>query len=312
MAMLAAVLGLQSCSTSKPQGPLQDILIDDTDVYPESVTSTAEGAVINGSIKGVVFRTPPRGTVATAWIRPNAENGLQAVFGVLAHDKTNTLWLCSVPAPFAPPKEGENSVLMAFALKSGARKGAYPFPAPRSVCNDMTVGADGTVYAADTGNGRIVKLSPGAKELTVYGQAESLRGIDGIVFSGDGTLYANIVTRGALVRIAQNADGTMGAVTELTLSQPVAGPDGFRLIEGNRFLLAEGTSGRIDEVTIDGDRATIRVLREGLNSSPGVTLVGDTAYATEGKIGYLIDPKLKGQDPGPFKIYAIPLRPKGS
>ena len=71
--------------------------------------------------------------------------------------------------------------------------------------------------------------------------------------------------------------------------------DGFRLIEGSRFLLAEGTSGRIDEVTIAGDRATIRVLREGLNSSPGVTLVGDTAYASEGKIGYLIDPKLKGE-----------------
>jgi hypothetical protein len=49
------------------------------------------------------------------------------------------------------------------------------------------------------------------------------------------------------------------------------------------------------------------VLREGLNSSPGVTPVGGTAYAIEGKIRYLIDPKLKGQDPGPFVIRAIPL-----
>ena len=34
----------------------------------------------------------------------------------------------------------------------------------------------------------------------------------------------------------------------------------------------------------------------------------DTAYAIEGKIGYLVDPKLKGQDPGPFRIIAIPLK----
>jgi hypothetical protein len=87
----------------------------------------------------------------------------------------------------------------------------------------------------------------------------------------------------------------------------VKGPDGFRLISGNRFLLAEGTGGRIDEVTIEGDEARIKVLREGLISPPGVTLVGNTAYAIEGKISYLMDPKLKGQDPGAFKAYAIPL-----
>ena len=32
-----------------------------------------------------------------------------------------------------------------------------------------------------------------------------------------------------------------------------------------------------------------------------------TAYALEGKIGYLIDPKLKGQDPGVFSAHAVPL-----
>jgi sugar lactone lactonase YvrE len=308
IAMCAAALGLQACGASTPRAPLQDILIDDQDVYPESVTSTADGAVINGSIKGVIFRAPPRGTLATAWVRPSPENGLQAVFGVLADEKSKTLWVCSVPAPFAPPKEGENAAVVALDLASGAHKATYPFPAPRSVCNDVTVAPDGALFVADTPNGRILKLAAGAKSLVVFGQDEKLKGIDGLAFSGDGTLYVNIVTRGALLRVARNADGTMGPLTELKLSQPVGGPDGFRLIEGNRFLLAEGTTGRIDEVTIDGDGATIRVLREGLNSSPGVTLVGDTAYATEGKIGYLIDPKLKGQDPGPFKIHAIPIR----
>ena len=55
------------------------------------------------------------------------------------------------------------------------------------------------------------------------------------------------------------------------------------------------------------DHAEIKVLREGLISPPAVTLIGHTAYALEGKIGYLVDPKLKGQDPGIFKAYAVPL-----
>lgn len=284
-----------------------EILIDDKDVYPESITSTQAGDVITGSMKGIVFRAGPRDSVAKAWIRPTPENGLQAVFGVLADERSKTLWVCSVPNPFQPPVAGASTQLMSFDLKSGKRKGAYPFPGQRSVCNDMSVAADGSVYAADTSNGRILKLAQGAKSLDLWGEHESLKGIDGIAFSGDGTLYVNIVTRGALLRVGKQADGSMGALTELKVSATLGGPDGMRLIEGNRFLLAEGMAGRIDEVTIDGDTARVRVLKSGLNSSPGVTLVGKTAYAIEGKIGYLIDPKLKGQDPGAFKAIAIPL-----
>ena len=284
-----------------------EILIDDRDVYPESITSTRAGAVFTGSIKGIVFRAGPGEAVAKAWIRPTEANGLQAVFGVLADERSKTLWLCSVPNSFQAPKPEAITSLMAFDLSSGKQKGVYPFPAGRSVCNDMTVARDGSVYAADTANGRILKLARRAKELTLFGQDDRLKGIDGIAFSGDGTLYVNIVTRGALMRVAMAADGTMGALTELKLSEPVGGPDGMRLIEGKRFLLAEGTAGRIDVVTIEGDAATIRVLKSGLTSSPGVTLVGHTAYAIEGKIRYLFDPRLKGQDPGPFKAQAIPL-----
>jgi sugar lactone lactonase YvrE len=35
-------------------------------------------------------------------------------------------------------------------------------------------------------------------------QSDELKGIDGIVFSGDGTLYANSVTTNRLWRIARN------------------------------------------------------------------------------------------------------------
>jgi quinohemoprotein ethanol dehydrogenase len=289
-----------------------DVVIDDKDVYPESITAMSDGTLINGSVKGIVYRALRTQTTATPWIRSTPENGMLSVLGVLADERANTLWLCSagMPVPGAPPAAGKASALMAFDLRTGQQKAVYPFPAPASACNDIAVDAEGAAYATDTPNGRIFKVARGSTALELFLQDEKLKGIDGIVFSGDGTMYVNIVSTGKLVRIDRKPDRSAGAIKELTLSEPVKGPDGFRLIEGNRFLLAEGTGGRVDEVTIRGDSAHIKVLRDGLNSPPGVTLIGNTAYAIEGKIGYLIDPKLKGQDPGVFKALAIPLTPQ--
>jgi sugar lactone lactonase YvrE len=306
--ILCAAL-IAACAASAPVRTPADVTIADRDVYPESVTSLRDGTLITGSIKGVLYRALPRSSTATPWVRPDATNRLQSVFGVLADEKTGTLWLCSVPFPnpFHPPAEGAVAELVALDLASGAFKARYAFPPPRSVCNDVTLGPDGTAYAADTQNGRILKLPRGGQQLLPFGEAEELKGVDGIAFSGDGTLYTNIVTRGVLQRIDIGRDGRMAKVTEIPVGEKLGGPDGMRLIDGHRFLLAEGNTGRVSEVTFAGDRATLRALDSRLTSSPGVTLVGDTVYALEGKIGYLVDPKLRGQDPGAFRIVAIPL-----
>ena len=306
--ILPAVLAIAPLLAPLVARAAGDVLIDDTAVYPESITSTRGGDLIVGSIKGNLYRAAKGADKATVWVRPDASNGLQSVFGVLADDRAGRLWVCSVPNPFQPPVAGAVAELVSLDLATGKLKSRHAFPPPRSVCNDVTVAKDGSVYAADTQNGRILKLAAGQETLEVFGESEQLKGIDGIAFAADGTLYSNIVTRGVLQRIEIGKDGRMGAVIDLALDEKLAGPDGMRLIDGNRFLLAEGTSGRISEVTLGKDRATLRPLRTGLNSSPGVTRVDDTAYAIEGKIGYLVDPKLKGQDPGPFRILAIPLK----
>jgi len=286
---------------------LPDVVIDDTNVYPESMSAARDGTIYIGSMKGIVFRAAPGSPKAEPWIKPTAENGLLSILGVLTDERSGTLWICSAPTPLRTPPAVGTSALMAFDLRTGVQKGVYPFPAPASVCNDITIARDGTAYASDTPNGRILRLRPGAKDLEVFAADERLKGIDGIVFSADETLYVNIVTRGLLMRIDRTADGGVGAMTTLTTSAPLAAPDGFRLVRKRTFLLAEGNGGRIDEVTIDGDHAAVKVLREGLISPPAVTLVGHTAYALEGKIGYLIDPKLKGRDPGVFSAHAVPL-----
>jgi hypothetical protein len=288
-------------------GPLPDIVMDGTNLYPESMSSGPDGSVYIGSMKGIVFRARPGSNKATAWIKPTARNGILTLLGVLVDAPSHTLWLCSSPGSLrAPPVTGTAS-LMAFDLKSGRQRANYPFPAPASVCNDISVAPNGDVYASDTPNGRILRLAKDARSLTVFAEDTRLKGIDGLVFGSNGVLYVNNVSRNQLLIVDIHADGTPGPITQLVLSQAVAGPDGFRSIGGNRFLLAEGNSGRIDLVTISGVHADIHVLREGLQSPPGVTLVGNTVYALEGKIPYLINPALKGKDPGPFKAYAVPL-----
>ena len=298
-----ALLGASAQAIAAPH----DVRIDDLNVYPESLSSGPDGSLYIGSMKGIVFRAAPGADVAEPWIHPSADNGILSLLGVLADGRSHTLWLCSSPSSFRSPPAVGVSALMAFDLKTGARKGAYPLPAPASACNDITIAKDGSAFATDTPNGRIFLLKPGASQLELYAADDRLKGIDGIVFGGDGTLYLNIVSKGQLMRVERGPDGAFKDLTELKLSQPVAGPDGFRLISGNRFLLAEGNSGKIDVVTIAGDHADIKVLKSGLISPPGVTRIGNVAYGMEGKIVYLFDPKLKGQDPNPFVVRAIPL-----
>ena len=287
--------------------PLPDVVIDDTNVYPESMSAAKDGRLFIGSIKGIIFRADKGSAKAEPWIKPTPENGLLSLLGVMTDERSGTLWVCSSPNPFRNPPAVGTAALVAFDLRTGVEKKLYPFPPPASVCNDITVAHDGTVYVSDTPNGRIFELHHNEEALELFAQDDRLKGIDGLVLSGDGTLYVNIVTRGLLLRVDRKPNGTVGEITQLTTSAPLAAPDGFRLIRDRRFLLAEGNGGRIDEVTINGDRADVKVLREGLISPPAVTLVGKTAYALEGKIGYLFDPKLKGQDPGVFKAYAVPM-----
>jgi hypothetical protein len=308
-ALPVAALVLAGCATS-PRPMRGDILIDGKSVHPESVTS-AKGALFTGSIRGTIYRAGPGETVAKPFIVPSAENGLRSVFGVLADAKSGRLWVCSVADSFAPRVAGAPppapSEVVAFELDSGKLVGRWSFPAPGGTCNDIAIAKDGSAYASDTPGGRVLKLPKGGKALEVVLSDERLKGIDGLDFGADGALYWNNVQKNELWRTTLPQPGRPAQFTLLKASDRMGGPDGLRHIGGNRFLQAEGTSGRATLVTVKGDEARIQVLRDGLNSSPGITLIGNTVYVVEGKIQYMFNPELRGKDPGPFKAIAIPL-----
>ena len=305
---LIAATTLLAAACAAGQTKLPDIQIMDTGVFPESITSTTRGAVIAGSTKGVIYKAEPGSAQAKAWITPSAENGIISLLGVLADDKHNTLWVCSAPNLFGGDRTQTTSGVRAFDLESGKFKGRYDFPAtPPGTCNDISIAPNGSAYASDTANGRIFRLKPGAKELDLVGGDPLLVGIDGLAFSSDGTLYANNVRSNKLFRVALKTDGTMKGLTDLAVSQALKGPDGMRLIKGNAFIQAESSSGRLGIVTVNGDTVDFRILRDDLESSPGATIVGSTAYVVKTNIKYLMDPALKGKEAPPAMIYAVPL-----
>jgi hypothetical protein len=309
IASLAGCAAQSTTSATAAAAARGDILLQGTGVHPESVTSDQQGALYTGSVPGTIYRAGPRDTTAVPFITPNAENGLRSVYGVLADDRQGRLWACSVANSFGPRTPGPvaPTELVAFELQSGKLIGRWPFPAPGGTCNDIAVASDGSAYATDTPGGRILKLAKGASALEVVVADDRLKGIDGLAFETSGALIINNVQTNALWRVVLPAAGKPAALTLLNASRKMEGPDGLRPIAGNRFLQAEGSGGRITIVTIEGDNARIDVLREGLDSSPGVTLIGNTAYAVEGKIQYLFNPQFRGKDPGPFKAIAIPL-----
>jgi sugar lactone lactonase YvrE len=300
---------LAGCAAQSTTSPRGDILIDGKGVHPESVTSDRRGNLYTGSVPGTIYRAGPKDSTAVPFITPAADNGLRSVFGVLADDRSGRLWVCSVANSFGPRTPGPvaPSELAAFELASGKLVGRWPFPAPGGTCNDIAIAADGAAYATDTPGGRILKLPKGGGALEVVVTDDRLKGIDGLAFGADGALIINNVQKNELWRVTLPMAGKPASLTLLNASRKMEGPDGIRPIGGNRFLQAEGTGGRITIVTVEGNNARIDVIREGLDSSPGVTLIGNTVYAVEGKIQYLFNPQFRGKDPGPFKAIAIPL-----
>lgn len=306
---LCAAALLSAC-VSTPSAEVQDIRIAGERVFPESITADAAGNIYVGSLGGIIYRAAAGSTVAVPWVKPNQENGLRSLFGVLADERHGLLWTCSNPNSFGPPDPSAGSSVVAFDLSSGTHRANYPFPAGPAACNDMAVAADGTLYVTDTAQGRIFRLDEGANSLELFAQGEDLVGVDGIAFAADGAMYVNNVRANLVQRVNRDGSGAYAGLTDLTLSLPVSGPDGLRPVGGSKFLQAEGSGGRVALVEVSGDSATVAPIRTGLDSSPGVTRVGSVGYATEGKIGYLVDPALQGQDPGNFYIRAFAL-PEG-
>jgi streptogramin lyase len=308
---LGAVCAIFMLSTAAQAGPAQIILPGDQ-AYPESVTSTADGTLYAGSFAaGGIFRVAPGATQAQVWIKPG-DFGTRSILGVLADEKSGTLWACSNDLSsrgVAGPSNVTGSWLKGFDLKTGAGKISARFPGKKNFCNDIAVDKDGAVYVTNSTQPQILKLDKAAQTLSVWISDPSFDpppnglSLDGIALGADGDLYVDTFTEAKLFRIDVK-DGKPGTISRIAPSQPLALTDALRPLGGDAFLLIEG-GGKLDRVLFDGNDATIDTVKDGLNGPTSVAQVGDTLWVSEGQLRHLFEKDPKPQLP--FRLVAVTM-----
>src|ERR1051325_776260 len=257
-----------------------EVLIGDAKSQPESLTLAPGGVLIVGSASSpFVYKVRPGSSTAEKFVDASAEGPGTFFFGMLADASTNTLWTCQLtPVPNTTPSQ-RHTALRSFDLATGTPKIRWNLPGDSNVCNDFVIGPDKALYITDTIPGRIFRLPAGASTAELYLEHATLRGVDGITFL-DGTLYVNNVIFNKLYRIPVDASGKPGAPVDIWVDQPIKGPDGMRAANG-KLLLAENASGKITALTVNGDKASVTLIKDGLDTPTGVEPAGDTIWIAE-------------------------------
>ncbi len=256
-----------------------EVLIGDTSSQPESLTVAPGGVLIVGSASTpFVYKVRSGSSSAEKFIDASAEGPGTFFFGMLADAATNTLWTCQLtPVPDKKPVQ-RHTALRSFDLKTGKPKIRWDLPGDNSTCNDFAIGPDKALYVTDTANSKIYRLPAGATAAELLLEHRALYGIDGITFL-DGALYVNNVFSNNLYRIPIDG-GKAGQPVDIWMDQPMKGPDGMRAAKG-KLIVAENGSGKISVITVNGDKASVTVIKEGLNTPTAVEPAGDTIWIAE-------------------------------
>jgi sugar lactone lactonase YvrE len=257
-----------------------DVLIGDAKSQPESLTVAPGGVLIVGSASSpFVYKVSAGAATAEKFIDASAEGPGTFFFGMLADASSGTLWTCQLtPVPNTKPAQ-RHTALRGFDLSTGAEKLRWNLPGDNSICNDFSIGPDHALYITDTINSKIYKLPAGASAAEVFLEDRALYGIDGITFL-NGTLYVNNVFSNNLYRIPVDAAGKAGTPVDIWMDQPIKGPDGMRAANG-KLIVAENGSGKISVIAVNGDKASVTVIKEGLKTPTGVEPAGDTIWIAE-------------------------------
>jgi sugar lactone lactonase YvrE len=255
-----------------------DILIKDAKSQPESLAHAPDGTLIVGSASTpFVYKIKPGGAAPEVFIDASSEGPGTFFFGQLVDG--GTVWSCMLTPNAGSNPVTRHSSLIGTDLKTGARKLRWNLPGDNTTCNDFTVGPDKALYISDTANARIYRLAPGAQSADLWLEHRNVTGIDGLTFL-NGVLYYNSVFFNNLYRVPVDASGKAQTPVQIWMDAPVKGPDGMRAAGGKLFH-AENGAGKIDELTINGDRAHITVLKEGLNTPTAVEPAGDVLWIAE-------------------------------
>ena len=317
MSTVALILsGALALSSPSFAGDPSEIKLPGNHAYPESIAAAPDGTLyVSSPAVGGVWRIKPHTAAVEEWIKPGAFDS-RSTLGVLVDKKSNLLWVCSndlssagIPGPGAAP----GSYVKGFDLGAAEGKVSVPLPGKATLCNDMVVGADGSLYVTNSLAPQILKLKLGGTQLEVWLESptfdqppEGAPGLDGIAFGADGNLYVNTFAKGDFFRVDVK-DGLPGKITKLRPSRALKFPDGLRSTGGQTFIMAEG-GGSVDRVTVKGDDVDIETIKDGIAGPTSVALVGQLVWVSEGQLPHLFEAAKSGPPRLPFRIIGVPMR----
>jgi sugar lactone lactonase YvrE len=311
-AIATSALSLLAAATPAVSQDAKTVELPGDQAYPESISAASDGTIYVSSLaSGGIFRIAPGSAKGEVWIKPGAFDS-RSTLGVLVDEATKTLWVCSndmsgmgVPGPSTVT----GSYVKGFDLATGEGKFSAKLPGEHTLCNDMAIGPDGSLFVTNSLAPQILRLKPGSKELEVWLEDPQFTppkdqpGVDGLAFGGDDNLYVNTFAKGDFFRV-DVSNGTAGKVTKLKTSRPLSFPDALRPVSGQTFIMAEG-GGTLDRVTISGDQATFETVKGGLLGPTAVALVGSTAWVAEGQLPHLFDAAKNGPPKLPFHVQSV-------
>jgi sugar lactone lactonase YvrE len=187
-------------------------------------------------------------------------------------------------------------------------------------CNDMTMDAEGNLYATDSWYPRILRLPAGATATdmleewvtsTVFPSDQwHLNGID--VDQSTNTLYVVENHPGYLYSIPIENNGMPGTVTAITtMPRAIGGPDGLKVIAPGLLATAETHAdgrGGVSLVEVSGDTATITEVLGGLDGYATVALAQSSIWVVENQGDHFWNAAMAGADATPpFRLVEIPI-----
>jgi len=224
----------QMAALLEPSG--DDTLVHEFDVVglmPEGLAvDEATGAMYISSIReGRIWRVSPGGTLEN-FVRPDTHEGIGGLFGMAVDGARGVLWVTSsTPGQYIGPhaEAAPPSALFGFDLSTGDVRHYFPLDGDRHFLGEVVIGPDGGVYASDSLDPVIYRLSDDMNALEPYFAADQYTNLQGFDFAGDGRIYVADYIHG--IGLADVAAGTL---------TPLMAADGTSLIGVDGLFYADG------------------------------------------------------------------------
>lgn len=308
-AALCLILG--ACATLRQAAPPPAAALELPDrFHPGSAVIAPDGRVFVSSITtGRVMVFAPGESSARDFIDV-AKAGVDSAMGIKVDSAQSRLWVCT--ASFGVDRTpGEHpTAVLAFDLKSGALLQTLPLP-DGGLCNDLAITRSGALVVTDSFSPRLLVMRPGANKLDVLMRNAAFQppaggfGLDGVIELGDGSLLLTKNTAGELLRVT-DPFGKSPTIAKVNTSRPLANADGLVLGVDGKIYVAEpnfaGARGSISAITLEGQNARIDTVAEGLATPLGVLVTTAGIWPVEGRMGPVLSPERKNEDPGRMRL----------